>query len=276
MKAIKTLFNSIIAVGFIGLLSSCGSEVTDSSSNISSLVVSESTTLSESSSNSIESSTEGFIATFILDSHASVTVYSTQECINGEELASAYAKDSETGEIITDGDGQINFLVNIDLGYELANIIATPSANYSNLKGPDETLVDNTYRITKMIGDVDITITTAVEGTEVEVEGFAGTFVCDNNATVTIFDTQDYTTTGFINTIAYAKDSETGEILIDGTGQINFIVNVSDGYVITSIGVTPSTNYKNLKGPDETLTTNAYRITKITGNITITITTSLA
>jgi len=35
---------------------------------------------------------------------------------DGTESTTAYAKDSDTGEILTDGEGQINFTISIDDG----------------------------------------------------------------------------------------------------------------------------------------------------------------
>ena len=72
---------------------------------------------------------------------------------------------------------------------------------------------------------------------------------------------------------ASARNSKTGELDIYGDGQINFRVNVKDGYEIDQITVTPVENYKNLKTPVDTNEENVYRITKIQGDISIVIST---
>ena len=52
------------------------------------------------------------------------------------------------------GDGQINFKIIIDDSYELDSINIT--GEYKNLKGAEETGVDNVYRITKITSDLEI------------------------------------------------------------------------------------------------------------------------
>jgi len=94
------------------------------------------------------------------------------------------------------------------------------------------------------------------------------TFACDENVSVLVYDTQDVTGTGSAETTAYVRDGDSGIILDDGNGQINFKVVLAEGYVVDSITITPN-NYKNLKQVD----TDTYRITKITDDITVTITT---
>lgn len=56
---------------------------------------------------------------------------------------------------------------------------------------------------------------------------------------------------------------------------MNFKVIVEDGYEVDTVTVSPSSNYKNLKLPSE-LGENTYRITKITGDITVAVTTKEA
>jgi len=103
---------------------------------------------------------DGFLATFVLDDNVTVTAYPTQELEDGEITTTAYAKDSDSGEILTDGEGQVNFVVTLAEGYEVATILVSPDDNYNNLKGPGETGIANTYRITKMTGNITVSITT--------------------------------------------------------------------------------------------------------------------
>ena len=72
---------------------------------------------------------------------------------------------------------------------------------------------------------------------------------------------------------AWARNETTGVIDLSGSGQINFRVNVKDGYKIKQITVSDASHYKNLKTPAETGERNTYRVTKVTGELGISITT---
>lgn len=282
---------------------------------------------------------EGYTVTFAGDSGvSSVTVYKTQDYTGAYESVSAtgstVSRSSSTGEPDSTGDGQINFTIVLADGYALSSVTAA-SGTYKNIKGPTDTGLANTYRITKITADTTITITTvACEhgtiasgttptwtwsdgygtatlsytcadcGNTVNVNGtitseltssslitftakasigsteytdsktadpFTATFSCDEGVeSINIYYTQDYTSadeTGV--STAVARDSGTGYPLVTGDGQINFVVVLKDGYTLDS--VTASGAYKNLKdmGAD-----NTYRVTKITGAVTISITTT--
>ena len=104
-----------------------------------------------------------------------------------------------------------------------------------------------------------------------EKTGFKGTFIIEHGTgTVNVYNTQDYTKPDIENAAeAYARDAETGEIVTDGTGQINFMVIPDPGYAVETVLV--NGDYKNLKTPEDLSTENAYRITKVQGNLTIKI-----
>ncbi len=211
---------------------------------------------------------EGFKATFETDSHASIAVSDTQVFTGDEQFVTeAYARSGDTGEIDTSGNGQVNFKITADEGYEIESVEVTPSTNYKNLKLPSE-LGENTYRITKITGDITVTVTTKAT----TAEGFKATFETDSHASIAVSDTQVFTGDEQFVTEAYARSGDTGEIDTSGNGQVNFKITADEGYEIESVEVTPSTNYKNLKLPSE-LGENTYRITKITGDITVTVTT---
>lgn len=107
---------------------------------------------------------------------------------------------------------------------------------------------------------------------EPTVQGYKATFVTDSHASVTVSDTQDFTNAAENASEAYARNSDTGEIDVSGSGQFNFKVVPEDGYTVDSVTAAPSDKYKNLKLPSE-LGENTYRITKVTGDITVTVTT---
>ena len=64
---------------------------------------------------------------------------------------------------------EVPFKVNVEEGYELVSVTAVPAENYKNLKDSADTGVDGIYRLTKVKGDVTVTITTKVaDSTEPE------------------------------------------------------------------------------------------------------------
>lgn len=128
-------------------------------------------------------------------------------------------------------------------------------------------------RITKRLCCVVLTLAmllaecVPVFAAEQESDGFQVIFVIEH-ATIDVYYTQDYTSPSEVNvSSAVARNSDTGEVDVTGDGQVNFKVNVEDDYEIES--VTADKNYKNLK----VLSENMYRLTKITGEVTVTVTT---
>lgn len=95
-------------------------------------------------------------------------------------------------------------------------------------------------------------------------------FVLDNGASVRVYHTQD-ATTGTLTDFAYTRDGASGALLNDGNGQVNFEVVLPEGYMVNNVSVAPEDNYKNLKDAVKDGNPNTYRITKITGDLTVTI-----
>ena len=280
----------------------------------------------------------GYTVTFAGDSGvSSLTVYNTQDYTGASESVSAtgttVSRSSATGEPDSTGDGQVNFTINIADGYALDSVTVT-SGTYKNIKGPTDTGLANTYRITKISGDTTITIKTvqcehrtiasgttpswswsegygtatlsytcADCGNTVNVDGevssvltssslitftakasigstqytdtktaspFTANFACDEGVqSVNVYYTQDYTSADETGaTTAVARDSGTGNPVVTGDGQINFVVVLKNGYTLDS--VTAEGAYKNVK---DTGVENTYRITKVTGAVTINVTT---
>ena len=280
----------------------------------------------------------GYTVTFAGDSGvSSLTVYNTQDYTGESESVTAtgstVSRSSDTGEPDSTGSGQVNFTINIADGYALDSVTVT-SGTYKNIKGPTDTGLANTYRITKISGDTTITIITvqcehgtiasgttpswswsegygtatlsytcADCGNTVNVDGevssvltssslitftakasigstqytdtktaspFTASFNFDEGVeSVNVYYTQDYTSadeTGV--TTAVARDSGTGNPVVTGDGQINFVVVLKNGYTLNS--VTAEGAYKNVK---DTGVENTYRITKVTGAVTINVTT---
>lgn len=280
----------------------------------------------------------GYTVTFAGDSGvSSLTVYNTQDYTGASESVSAtgstVSRSSDTGEPDSTGSGQVNFTINIADGYALDSVTVT-SGTYKNIKGPTDTGLANTYRITKISGDTTITIKTvqcehgtiasgttpswswsegygtatlsytcADCGNTVNADGevssvltssslitftakasigstqytdtktaspFTANFACDEGVqSVNVYYTQDYTSADETGaTTAVARDSGTGNPVVTGDGQINFVVVLKNGYTLDS--VTAEGAYKNVK---DTGVENTYRITKVTGAVTINVTT---
>lgn len=108
---------------------------------------------------------------------------------------------------------------------------------------------------------------------EEENQAYTATFVVDSNVKVLVYDTQDMSGEGLETLSTTSKDGSTGLDLADGNGQINFKLVFGDGYELESLVITPTTGYKNLKGSADTGVENGFRITKVSSDLTITITT---
>jgi hypothetical protein len=376
--------------------------------NIKYVIFSTTSDISSAFSSSEEPSEKGFTATFDVDSHASITTYTTQDYTKADgtvqNATTALSRNGDTGAATTDGTGQVNFTVVPAEGYEVDKVEVTPEGKFSNIKGATDTKKADTYRVTKITGDITIKVTTkekdpdapvitsykvefevpehasittyrtkayddpAVtltnqteaeswdtdgnptvnggqvnfkvipeEGYEIESvtidkaykdmyknlkthadsttddpipEGnyritkiagdlkvkitvkksdggnetpvvpaeYKATFVIEGgHATITTYTTQNYDSTEGVTenaTEAVARDSPTGNVLIDGNGQINFTIVTEDGYYVPENGVvvTPEGKYKNVKGPSDTGKDNTYKVTKIKGDVVITIT----
>ena len=73
-----------------------------------------------------------------------------------ENAVAANPRNGDTGQIDCSGEGQVNFVVSVAEGYELDSVTAEPAEAYKNLKGPEDTGIENGYRITKVKGDFTI------------------------------------------------------------------------------------------------------------------------
>ncbi len=189
----------------------------------------------------------GYKAVFITDEHASITVSDTQDFTNAAENATeAYARNSDTGEIDTTGDGQVNFKVILEDGYEIDSVTVTPAENYKNLKEID----DITYRVTKITGDVTVEVATkeAAEptptpdpadgdgiihllGDSINAAGVANVTV--DGTTVTITAAGNYTVEGTLDDgqIAVKSSAKTDvvNITLDGVNVTNTAGNAFNG-----------------------------------------------
>ena len=101
---------------------------------------------------------------------------------------------------------------------------------------------------------------------------WTATIVCGTGASVTVCHTQDPAGEHEDGArTAHPRSGDTGLIDCSGEGQINFIVRLEPGYVLDSVTAAPKTSYKNLKLPADTGIENGYRLTKVSGDLTITV-----
>ena len=225
---------------------------------------------------------EAFKATFVCSEGVTVTAYPSQDLTTGgvENASTAFVRSSE-GMIDVSGSGQLNFIVNLPTGYGVESIAVTPEGSYNAIKYPSDIGTANAYRITKVNQDVTVTIN-AAEGVcnhEFDENGFCihcgieapkAVFTCGAGASVTAYPTQDVTTGGTPNaTVALARNSSTGEVTLSGSGQVNFVVVLENGYAIESVTAEPATAYNKLNNPAE----NTYRLTKVSGTVNVTVNT---
>ena len=170
----------------------------------------------------------GYQVTFDADEHATVDVYYTQDYTDAADetdVTKAYARDSETGEIDITGDGQVNFKVTVDEGYELASIAA--DKNYKNLKDSADTKVDGIYRLTKITGNVTVTITTQPTGSGEPAEPEEPT----------------YTPVVTGNTRVNGYYDETGSLKLELAGRYNSGAMNADGGSLEIVQYNPDNGY---------------------------------
>ena len=201
------------------------------------------------------------------DGVSSIELYDTQDYTaqpTTVDVNKAYSAKNTAGTVDVFGDGQVNFKVNLADGATLKSISVSPSDNFANLKATE---TPGVYRVTKVTGDIRINVNTA--------DNLYATFTTDEGVnSIQTYATQDYTTTP--QTISnhqkvYALDPETGVSDLLGNGQINFKVNLADGYMVKRITVSPIDGYTNLKDPEEIGEENIYRITRLADNVTVTV-----
>ena len=103
--------------------------------------------------NGAEDLNNGYKVTFNAAEHATVSVFKTQDVSDGEVTNVAYSRDSESGKLLKDGNGQVNFLVTCDPGFAVDTV--TVSGTYKNLKD----IGSGYYRITKIESELTVTVT---------------------------------------------------------------------------------------------------------------------
>ena len=265
----KKILIILLALVIIGSFAACTVEKSDADATEAATTAASTTAAAETTAVETTAEPEGYAIAFACDEYVSVKVYETQDMTGeGSSADGAVSREADTGTP-TKTDGQINFVLTFAEGYELDEL--TIAGEYNKLKGSGDTGIENGYRVTKIAGDLTIRVTSRPVGSAEDdsANGFAVTFVPDEFVTVTVYPTQDLTAGGTETNAAASRDGATGTAT-KTDGQVNFVLTFAEGYELDEISIEGS--YKNLKGPDDTGAENAYRITKIAGDLTVTVT----
>ena len=208
-----------------------------------------------------EKGDDAFRAAFQCRDGAKVSVFPSQDVTSEAQPAeAAYTVDAAGAPTKT--DGSITFHVDAKKKTTV-QIDAAPADGYAAL----EDLGDGNYRLSGVTADLDVTVRlNKVAG---EAEGYNVNFVCEDGLRVLVYPGQDLYLAPTETTATVSVDSDTGLPTKDG-GQVNFTVVSPKSSDVFSVTVTPD-KYKNIKGFDDTGIPGTFRITKIKGDLTVTI-----
>ena len=231
---------------------------------------------------------EGYNVTFVTE-HCKVFVYSTKayDTETPVETNTCKAKDEEGKIVAYDPDDielqpQVSFKVVCDEGYSVTvnNVTATPRENYKNLKqNPDSKEgQDNIFRITKVQGDLTITIAPA-QGQQ--AKGYKIAFV-PTNCTIKVYVGPKNADGSNLDTpedgVYYARAKDGTYEISYTTPQVNFEVVCDDGYEFNPVITDNKVDF--ITHPDATKDGynkfsdkgGYYNLTKVDDDLTITIT----
>ena len=227
---------------------------------------------------------EGYPVTFVTDGHATINVYHTRNYATSavdENVTAAVSRNRDTGEPDSiDEDAQINFLVVLENGYEIDSVTALPATNYKNLKGSDETLVDNMYRITKVAGELTITVTTklsetqdtsATESSETTATESSETTATSSSET-TATESSETTATESSETQATAPTQAPATTIKVTAAKKTIYVNASTTVKATVSNPVGTTKFKSSNTKVATVTSAGKVTGKKAGSVTITAT----
>lgn len=101
-----------------------------------------------------------FKVSFECSKGVSIIIYDTQDYSSnlGKNSLVAYSRNSKNGELLNNGEGQVNFEIVPEFGYKFKNVSVSPKTGYKNLKGYEDTGNDNIYRITKITSDLTVSV----------------------------------------------------------------------------------------------------------------------
>ena len=198
-------------------------------------------------------------------------------CLNGAKVwgrqsadggfnRAAEAFSADAAGNLTKSGGQIVFRADVPEG-TVPSVSVSPAGAYAALQGPAETGEANVWRVTGISNELTVRVA-AVPDLE-NAEGYNVTFVCPAGARVLVYPGQDYGAAPTQTLSAVSADGDTGAPTKDG-GQLNFLVVSDDADATFKVSASPK-KYKKLKGFEETGVRNLFRMTKISGDMTVTV-----
>ena len=181
-------------------------------------------------------------------------------------------------ELVPDG---LALTVSYSDGTDEAITYSSANADRFTFSGFDSGAAAEGQTVTVTYGGVSSTFTVSVSSLDDRL--YTAEITAPANGTVYVYRTQtvyadgaeaDTAITAGNTAMVYARNGGTGNIDSTGSGQINFVVVPENGYFLDGDPVLTG-SYKNLKGPTDTGVENAYRITKVEGDLTVTVATDV-
>ena len=178
---------------------------------------------------------EGYNVSFVL-SNCSVTVYETKDMSSSGTITTNYvSRDGNTGNALSSGDGQINFIIVPNDGYYVDSSCINIIGTYKALKGATDTGVTNGYRITKIESELEITISAKEITDSNEDETTNDDTVITTFDIKTTYNNTEYTLSGiasvgsftytFENNVLTIEASEALDLTISGTYYGGIVIN---------------------------------------------------
>ncbi len=210
-----------------------------------------------------ETTNHAYRAAFTCLNGAKVFVYPSQDA--EEPVRAAEAWSVTPSGMLTKVGRQIDFRVTPPNGYKTQ--ISVSPAKYTQLLSPEQTGRENSWRIMGITADLNVTVSFVPDAAG--AEGYNVTFDCEEGVRVLVYPSQDTNANPVETAQTVSVDADTG-VPTKKSGQVCFkVVSDNPGDVFT-VTAAPK-NYKNLKGFEDTGLPNVYRMTKISGDVTVTV-----
>ena len=211
-----------------------------------------------------ETPNRAFRAAFTCLNGARVSVYPSQNAAEPVRAAEAYSVDGNGA--LTKSGGQADFRVTPPQGC-LTRISVSPAGGYGQLLSPEQTGREDSWRIAGITGDLDVTVSFVPDAAG--AEGHQVTFECEGGLRVLVYPSQDYNAVPTEASQTVSVDGDTG-VPTKNDGMVCFKVVSDDPDDVFAVTAAPK-NYKNLKGFEDTGLPNVFRMTKIKGDVTVTV-----
>ena len=186
--------------------------------------------------------------------------------LTADPVRAAFGFSTDASVAPTETGGQIVFRVQTPEG-TLPRVSVTPANAYASLEGPEITGVPGCWRVAGISNF--LTVRLSAEPDAAGAEGYAVGFDCPSGVRVLVYPGNDYGVSPAAAAATQSVDPDTGIPTKDG-GQVNFKIVSDTPSDVFTVSASPK-NYKSIKGFDTTGEPNVFRITKITGDLTVTV-----